>query len=372
MPAAQFRIFVDNAAASQEQLAMFTSVRVEQAIGMATAGEFEVSLATDDHGQWTGFEDAFVQPFARLRVEVKLGDDNDFVPLLDGPVVGQRFQLRAEPDASTLVIVAHDDSVLLDREEKVVVFKNQPLASLVRTLIEEHGLSARVSPSLPDSGSALDRWIVQRGTNMQLLRQLAQRLGMFASVEPGDSPGQSVGVFEPPQARDEGLPELVLLGDARNIGRFDAEFDALRPQAPRAAAVQAIDTHAIAADAQAADDTALGDEAVHSLLAPAVTLLAHTREEQSDVDAATAGMANLSAWAYSATGEVDSDLYPGVLRPLRKLRVAGMGPHLSGDYMVSRVLHQIGDASYRQTFSLVRNARSAGGGGLGGMPTNLF
>lgn len=370
MPSAQIRIFVDNAAASDEQLAAFGSIRVEQAIGMATAAEFHVALATDDQGRWSGFDDPWVQPFARLRIEVKVGDDGEFIALIDGPVVGHRFELRAEPDASSLVVVAHDDSVLLDREEKVVVFKNKPLASLVRDLIEEPGLSARISSSLPDASAALDRWIVQRGTNMQLLRQLAQRFGMLAYVEPGDAPGRSVGVFEPPAARDEGLPELVLLGDARNIGRFDAEFDALRPQAPRAGAVQAIDTQAISASAQAAADAPLGDEAVHSLLQPATTLLAHTREEQGDVDAATAGIANLSAWAYSAHGEVDNDLYPAVLRPHRKLRVAGIGSQLSGDYMVSRVLHQIDDAGYRQSFSLVRNARSAADGG--GLLPNLF
>lgn len=370
MASAQFRIYVDNTAASKEQLATFTSISVEQAIGMAAAAEFQVGLATDDKGNWTGFDDPWIQPFARLRVEIKVGDEGDFVPLIDGPVVGHRFELKAEPDASRLVVIAHDDSVLLDRGEKVVVFKNEPLASLVRGLIEEPGLTARVSSSLPDAGSALDRWIVQRGTNMQLLRQLAQRFGMFAYVEPGATPGQSVGVFEPPAAGDDGLPDLVLLGDARNIARFDAEFDALRPQAPRAAAVQAIDTQAISGSAQAAGDTPLGDEAVHSLLEPATTLLAHTREEQGDVDAATAGMANLSAWAYSAHGEVDNDLYPAVLRPHRKLRVTGIGGQLSGDYMVSRVLHHIDDAGYRQSFSLVRNARSAGAGG--GLLPDLF
>lgn len=364
MPGADYRIYVDDAPASDEQLSAFTRIRVEQAIGMAAAAECEVALATDSQGRWIGFDDPFVRPFSRLRIEIRADAAGEFVPLLDGPVVGHRFQLRAEPDASHLVIVAHDDSVLLDREEKVVVFRNKPLAALVRGVFEETGLTARVTPSLPDTASALDRWVVQRGTGMQLLRELARRLGMFAYVEPGEEPGRSIGVFEPPQAHDDGLPELVLLGEARNIARFDAEFDALRPQAPQAAGVRTIDQQAIRAGAAAADDTPLGEEPAHALLAPALTLLAHTREEQGDVDAATAGLANLSAWAYSAQGEVDSDLYPGVLRPYRKLRVTGIGPQLSGDYLISRVLHEIGDAAYRQDFSLLRNARSAAGGGL--------
>lgn len=365
MPGAAFRVFIDNQPATQAQLDTFGSIRVEQAIGMAAAGEFEVPLATDAQGQWMGFDDPFLTAFSRLRLEVKVGDGGSFVPLIDGPVVGQRFELRAAPDQSRVVVVVHDDSVLLDRDEKVAVFRNKPLAALVRDLITEPGLTARVTPRLPDTSSALDRWVVQRGTAIQLLRQLARRLGMFVYVEPGTSPGQSVGVFEPPQAHDDGLPELVLLGDERNISRFDAEFDALRPQSPRAAAVQAIDVKKVTAQAATADDTPLGDEPAHDLLPPAATLLAHTREEQGDIDAATRGLANLSGWAWSAQGEVDNDLYGAVLRPYRKLAVAGAGPQLSGEYMVSRVMHRLGDAAYRQSFSLVRNARSAAGGGLG-------
>jgi phage protein D len=358
VPVAKYRLYVDNEPASVDQLAVVTSIKVEQAIGMAAAAEFTVNLATDDTGAWKGFDDAFAKPFARLRVEVKL-DDGDYVALIDGPVVGERFELDAAPDASRLVIVVHDDSVLLDREEKVVVFKNKALDGLVGDLIEEPGLSSRISAQLPDAGSALDRWIVQRGTNMQLLRQLARRFGMFVYVEPGATPGKSVGVFEAPEAHDDSLPDLLLLGEERNIGTFSAEFDALRPLAPKAGAVQAIDKKQISGSADSADEPALGEEAAHTLVTPPVTLLAHTREEQSDVDAATAGVANMSAWAYSARGEVDNDLYPAVLRPYRKLHVRGVGPQLSGDYMVARVRHQIDDGGYRQRFSLSRNARSA-------------
>jgi hypothetical protein len=369
MPGATFRVFIDNQPASQEQLDTFGGIRVEQAIGMAAAGEFEVPLATGDDGSWSGFDDPFMKPFARLRVEIRLGDDGAFVPLIDGPVVGQRYELRAGPDTSRVVLVVHDDSVLLDREEKVAVFKNKPLAQLVKGLIGDAGLTPRVPPQLPDAGAALDRWVVQRGTAMQLLRTLARGLGMFAWVEPGDAPGASVGVFGPPQAIDEGLPELLLLGDDRNLARFDVEFDGLRPQSPHAAAVQAIDKKALQAQAKQADDTAMGDEPAHGLLTPAATFLAHTREEGADLDAATRGIANLSAWAWNAHGEVDNDLYGGVLRPHRKVSVAGAGPQLSGEWMVSRVMHRIGDAAYRQSFSLVRNARSAGGGGGLSLPS---
>ena len=371
MPSAEFRLYVDNAPASADQLASFSRIRVEQAVGMAAAAELQLSLVPDDDGVWAGFDEPSAQPFTRIRIEIKV-DGADFVPLLDGPVVGQRFELDSTPDASRLVVIAHDDSVLLDRDEKVVVFENVALAQLVRNLIEEPGLESRVASGLPDAASAVDRFVVQRGTNMHMLRSLARRFGMFVYVEPGASPGRSVGIFEAAAAKDEGLPGIVLLGADRNIARFSAEFDALRPQTARAGMVRAIDKEQLAASATGASEEALGDEAVHTIVAPAATLLSQTREEQSDLDAAAAAVVDISSWAFSARGEVDSDLYAGVLRPYRKITVTGVGPQLSGDYMVARVLHEIDDSGYRQSFSLSRNARSAGDRAGGGPLSGVF
>jgi hypothetical protein len=324
MPDARYRLYFDDSPADADALAQLAGVRVEQAIGMAAAAELEVSLATDDAGVWSGFEESFAQPFTRVRVEVKVGE-GDYIALIDGPVVGHRFDLDATPDASRLVVVAHDDSVLLDRDESVVVFENVPPSQIIDQLISGANLTPRVSAQLADPGAAFDRYVVQRGTPMSTLRILARRFGMFVYVEPGDTPGQSVAVFEAPTANDERLPELVLLGPDRNIGRFSAEFDALRPLAPKASNVKAVDKQTVTGQANSDDGTPLGDDAAHSLVSAPVTLLSHTREEQSDVDTATAGVARLSAWAYRARGEVDNDLYDGVLRPHRKVRVRGAG-----------------------------------------------
>ena len=367
MPTTEFRLYIDNQCASAEQLAAFSSIRVEQAVGMAAAAELQMPLVPDDDGVWAGLDEAAAQPFARIRIDIKVGN-GDFVSLLDGPVIGQRFELDAAPDRSHLTIVAHDDSVLLDRDEKVAVHENQALSALVRDLIEEPGLDSRVDAQLPDPASAVDRYFVQRGTNMQTLRALAKRFGMFVYVEPGPNPGRSVGVFEAAAARDDGLPQLVLLGADRNIATFSAEFDALRPQTAKAGTVRVIDKEPISGEASSASrpsDGALGDAAAHSLVTPSKTLLRDTREEQADLDAETVGLVDASSWAYAARGELDADLYSGVLRPHRRVTVTGIGPQLSGDYLIARVLHEISDGGYRQSFALARNARSTGSGGGG-------
>jgi phage protein D len=370
MPTAKLRMFLDNAPASEEQLAVFGAIRIEQGIGMATEAQVDVPAGTDEGGTWQYFEDAFVQPFARLRVEVAV-DGADYVPLIDGPVVAQRFQLEATPEASRITLVVHDDSVLLNRDEAVVVFEDRSPSEIAEQIFAEAGFEPRVD-AVPAAGSALTRYAVQRGTPMQMLRRLARDHGMFVYVEPGASAGTSVGVFQRPQAQDDELPDLVLRGAERNIGRFAAEFDALRPQAPQAASVLAGDRSIVGAQSPTAPGTPLGAEAVHSVLTPAVTLLTRTREEQADIDAATAGAADLSSWAWTAQGEVHADGYAGVLRPHRKVTVRGVGGHLSGEYLISRVAHEIRDAGYSQQFSLTRNARGAGAAAAPGLPGGVL
>ncbi|MEO6280507.1 contractile injection system protein, VgrG/Pvc8 family [Roseateles sp.] len=369
MPTATLRLFLDDMPADEEQLAAFGAIRVDQAIGMAAEAELDVPVGTNEQGAWEKLEDDFAQAFARIRVEIKVGD-GQWIALIDGPVVGQRFTLDATPETSLMTLVVHDDSVLLDRDEDVKSFEDQTVSDIASALYSEAGLTPQVD-TLADAGSALSRFRVHRGTPMQLLRKLAREHGMFAYVEPGPAPGASVGVFQRMQAADDSLPELVLLGDARNIGRFSAHFDALRPLAPQAFSVLAADKQVVTSQAEQSTAAALGDEAVHTLLTPARTLLTSTREEQGDIDAAVQAGADLSSWAYGAQGEVQADSYAGVLRPYRKLSVSGAGGHLSGDYLISRVSHEIRDSGYKQQFSLTRNARSAGSGVSGGVSGGL-
>jgi len=372
MPTAQYRLYFDNAPVEQAQIDKFTEIRVDQAIGLAAEAELNLPVSTDDTGAWSGQDEDFSAPFHRIRVEVQL-DGGDFVPLIDGPVVAQRFALKAEPDDSHVTLVVHDDSVLLNRDEKVVVFEDKAASEIAESLISEYGLTAQVDDTPPEGG-ALTRYVVQRGTNMQLLRQLARRNGMWAYVKPGPEPGQSIGVFTRPSFDPSDLPELLLLGPDRNIDTFSVEFDALRPLKAQAGSIAIADKSDLTSDVESADLAPLGDEAVHDVLDPTGTaLLARTREEQADIDAAVRAAVNLSAFAYGAQGEITNDLYGGIILPYQVVSIAGIGGRLSGNYVVSRVSHKLTDSSYSQQFSLIRNARSAGGsGGLPSIPRGLI
>lgn len=370
MAKAEFRVYFDNAPASAEQLAMFTEIRIDQGIGVASEAELDLPVGTDVAGLWSGIEEDFAQPFTRVRIEVKVAMA-DFAPLIDGPVVGNRYEMKSSPDQSTMTLVVQDDSVLLSRDEKVALFEDMAPADIVTSLFTDAGLTAEVDAA-PDAGSALQRVTVQRGTSLQLLRDLAKRHGMFTYVKPGEAPGVSVGVFKKPRFDATELPELLLVGDQCNVASFSAQFDALRPIKAKAGSVTLADRSVLTAAADAADSAPLGDAATHDFTQPALVLLTGTREEQTDLDAAAMATVDLSSWAYAANGEIDADRYEGVMQPHHLVRVRGIGGHLSGDYLIGRVTHVLNDHSYRQRFSLHRNARSSGGAGGGGLPSGVF
>jgi hypothetical protein len=263
-----------------------------------------------------------------------------------------------------------DDSVLLQREEKVEAFEDRTPDEIARELIEGAGLEAETE-SVPDAGSSFSRFYLRRGTAMSALRELARRRGMFVYVRPGAQPGASVVVFARPNLAASALPELLLMGASRNVNELSIEFDALRLAAAEAGSVRIADKAVLAASAAASNLEPLGDRPAHDVVEAARVLLARTREEQTDLDEAVQAAVNLSSWAYTARGEVSADTYTGVLQAHSVVPVAGVGAVLSGNYLVSRVTHTLDSDSYRQRFTLLRNARLDGSSG-GGLPAGVF
>ena len=283
----QYRVYLNSEPADQEALCQIREVRVDQAIGMATEAELEMDISADDNGAWTGVSADFNQPFERVRVEVKPSEDGDFVPLIDGLIVGQRFELTQSASGGKMTVIVHDDSALLNRDEAVELF-------------------AEVD-TVPGAAGGLERVVVQRGTAMQLLRDLARRHGMFTYVKPGNAVGTSVGVFEQADLSASDHAQLRLMGEERNITRFDCEFDGLRPTHASAGGINFADKSVLTAESESASLDALGTRTTHDIVQVGNTLLARTREESADLDAATQAVVDFSSWAYSAEVELSGD-----------------------------------------------------------------
>ena len=366
---AELKIHLDNEVASQDQLDFFSDIRVDQAIGMAAEAELTVYVDVDETGSWIPMEESFLQATTRVRIEVKIGEE-DFVPLIDGQIVGQRFDLSASPGASKLILIVQDDSVLLNKTEAVELYEEQSADEIAQSLFQAAGLNAQTDSVALPAGS-VTRYLVRRGTAMQFLRELAKRHGMFIYVEPSEQAGTSIGYFKRPQLENTEYPELLLVGAERNINQFTAQFDGLRPLTARADNVNLSDLQIQSSESETGDITTQGDEAVHDFTDPGQILLSRTQTHQDDLDSAVNAAINYSSWAYSANAEVYADSYNAVLMPYRVVSVAGAGSQLSGDWLISQVTHTISSSTYKQELGLRRNARSSGGSSSG-LPGGIF
>jgi hypothetical protein len=371
MALANLRMYFDTTPATEEQLDWFREIRVDQAVGMACEAELEIDLILDDQGLWSMIEEEFAQAFRRIRIEVRMGE-GEFSPLIDGPIVSQRFELAAGPGESMLTLVVQDDSVLLNQVETVALFEDQSPDQIATTLITDANLSPEVD-TVAAAGSAYKRYVVQRGSAMQLLREMARQHGMFAYVKPGATPGQSIGVFARPVMTRGEASGLLLIGEERNIHKFSVQLDALLPMSVSADDVRLSDNEILSSEASTATLDPLGSDALHDALMPqAVSFMDGVREEQNDLDAATAAAVDFSSFAYTANTEIDANDYDTVLSPYQVISVAGPGGYLGGDYFISRVQHVINNSGYKQNLTLKRNARSAGSTPGGSLLGGIF
>lgn len=366
MAITEYRVFFDNTPADAEKLALIEEIRVDQAIDMVTEAQITVPLGRDRDGDWPGILDAAFQPMTRVRIEVKIGS-GDFVPLIEGRVVAQRFELGGGPDESQAVIVVNDETALMNRADKSRLFEDMAPEDIAAQVFGEYGIDARTEASGVGAPS-LERVVTQRGTDFALLRRLARQANMVVYVEPGDAPGVTQGYFRHLPTDEGDLPELVLTGAERNINRLTLELDVLSPVTARGEGLDPADLSDLSAEVTASAMATLGDIATTELTSPDTVFVDGARD-QTILDAAAQAAVDRGAWAYSGVGEVSAEIYPAVMRPYRIVAVAGAGRMLSGIFLVSEVSHSLRDEAYKQTFTLRRNAASepASGGVAGGI-----
>lgn len=368
MAFSEYRLFFDNEPADAMRLALIEEIRVDQAIDMVTEAQITIPIGRDESGEWPGVLEATLAPLTRVRVEVSIGE-GAFVPLIEGRIVAQRFEMGGGPNESQAVIVVHDESAMMNREDKARLFEDMAPEDIAAQIFAEYGFEPRTERSGIGAPS-LERVVMQRGTDFALLRRLARGANMVVHVEPGEAPGLSIGRFRRLPLTSSGLPEMVLTGAARNVNRLTLELDALSPVTARADQLDHATLAVLSANSAAAATAPLGEAPTGGLAQPAQIFLDHPGADLTVLEAGVQAAVDRGAWAYSGEGEVSAEAYAAVLRPYEVLSIAGAGSRLSGDYLISEVTHTLRDDGYRQAFTLRRNAHSEASGA--GLPGSVF
>jgi hypothetical protein len=374
MASTEYRLYLDDEPVTRDQLNLVDEITVEQQIDMAWEARLRIPLCTDEKGTWGGSDAAIASSFARIRVEIRVAGES-FIPIMDGPVVGKDTQMSTEPGQSWITVIVQDDSVHLNRDEEVITFDGRRDDEVAADLFGRFSQIASTDIEVtPAPTTDLPPIVVQRGTAIEILRQLARRQGMHAFVLPGANARESVGVFKHLPAEPGGLPPLVLLGAERNVFSFNVTNNAQRPARVQGWALNITDKAVASATSQFRNLELLGDEAAFSDEAQTGTqFLPPGADDAVNLDERVQRESDRSSFAFSASGTLLADCYPGVLLPYQVVTARGVDARLAGDYIIKRVSHRLTRSTYSQTFDLLRNAQSRKeSGGVGDLAGAIF
>ncbi|HYN19752.1 MAG TPA: hypothetical protein VE078_02250 [Thermoanaerobaculia bacterium] len=299
-----------------------------------------------------------LEPFSRVILVVHFGA----VPkvLMDGIITHQQLAPAEEPGGSTFTVTGEDVSVMMDREERQeehpaqseMVIANKILARYAR-----YGVVPKViAPKTVDVPVATERVPVQSGTDLQYLRQMAERHGYVFYVTPGPAPFTSQAYWGPPKRSDKQQSALTIgMGHMSNVESIHFENDALRPtfvsgrvQDPKTHKVAQVKiTGATRKPALARTTVKRADAAREVFRGSGLTSAQARGRAQARTDLSMDQVV-------TATGELDAVRYGHLLQAHGVVGVRGAGKTYDGLYYVQSVTHKLSPGSYKQSFTLTR------------------
>jgi hypothetical protein len=295
-------------------------------------------------------------------VELRLGE-GDFLPLIDGPIVGFDSDRRSAPGQSVVTVIVNDDSALLSRDASVASYpaglKDSEIAQ--RIFGDYPEIASTEIEDTPPPPASQQPEARRRGTDMQFLRELARRNNFACGVAPGAQPSSSIGIFHTRPVFSEEPPPLVLLGRDRNIETFDVKLNAHAQSNVVASTLSFSDKATVTRSSQVRDLGIAGQEQLPPGSGETVDL-------QHRVDSA----AERSSRAFEATGSVRQGCYDGILAPLHPVTVQLGTTRTGGTYTIEKVTHRLGRSEYAQDFTLVTDQLSESAAGSSLVPAGLF
>jgi len=366
------------------------SLTVEESTATASMLRLQLTTTLQDDGSWLYLEDDRLALFTKISIRLGFiggaglagelggltsGGNEGLEPVFDGYITAVNVSLEGQPCSGNIEVSGMDTSILLSLEEKITTWKNLADSDIVQQILSNYGVQVQADAT-PTVHQENDITIVQRGTDIQFVRDLAQRNGVEFYFETDKESGDVIAYFRAPQLTSTPQPDLAMqFGDDSNLHSFSARLSGQRPLNVK---TQQLDVKANSPTTAQSNDTQLtklGDKDANTLIGGPLESLVTPKEAQAQMlvlgpptsDAAelhtlVQAVRDEASWLIMAQGEINSDAYQRVLRPHRLVLIKGTGVPYSGKYYVTSVVHELrGGGSYLQRFEARRNARDLDG-----------
>jgi hypothetical protein len=396
-----FQISFDGEAVDDGFYGDVVSLSVEE--NTAVAGVFHMQLATrlQDDGSWLYLTDDWLVPFTQVSIQIGFvnsglgaivssllgGDSGDdgMKNIFDGYITDVQLRLSSQPGQNFIDVSGMDTSVLMGLEEKIATWPDMSDSDIVEAILANYGDIIPQVDSTSTVHSEDDTTVIQRGTDIQFVRDLAQRNGLEFYFQ-SDDDGNINAYFQAPQLDGTPQPDLAIqFGDDSNLKTFAAHLSGQRPLNVKSIQMDVDANSPNTAQVGDSSLTKLGDSdaidlygsTLDSLVTPndaqaQILVLGTPTSDATELQTVAQAVRDEASWIIGANGEINSDAYQSVLRAHGLVLIKGAGTPFSGKYYVTRVVHEIkNDGSYVQKFEARRNARDVdgseqfGGGGSG-------
>ena len=369
MTAVSYTLLINNAPAGSDMLEALQHIEVEEHATLASMLRLHFAVGvTQDGTGWQLVDDSTFSRLTPISLLITVGTGLP-TPLLTAYVIETSLELSNEPGQSTFTVVAMDATIQMNLEEKIRAWTDMADSDIASLIFGEYGFMPIVDSTQP-LRQQIDQTNIQRGTDIEFLRHLAQRNGCECFVTTNPLTTLTEGHFHPP--RLDQMPQGTLtvgMGDATNVNRLNGRFDMMQPTTVQASGLDIGSQSDQSASISATSQSNLGQSSALNGGQPRVRLLSQTSlRETAELQTQAQAIVDQSSWAITMEGDLDTAIFGGVLRARQPVLVRGAGQQFSGTYYVESVTHLITTDTYTQQFSLRRNATGLQGTELFGLP----
>jgi len=281
--------------------------------------------------------------------------------LADGVITHHEVTPSNSPGGSTLSIIGEDLSVLMDLVEMPFMrYPAMPEIAQLYAILAKYAVLGIAPVVIPPIVSALrnplDGYDTHTGTDLDYIRQHAERCGYVFYVEPGPVPGTNIAYFGPDVRVPIPQPALsVDLDEATNVDSLSISMDG---KAKKITVYTIFDpiTRKVPVPIPVPNISAVRPPLGLRPTPPARVAFAEGGHLEP-AEAAKRILSDLmrSSDAITANGSLDVATYGAPLRARQLVGVRGVGLAYDGLYYVNTVSHELTPSSYKQSFSLSRD-----------------
>jgi phage protein D len=329
------------------------SLEVELDSELASMFRLHLAIRQQRDGSWTYLDQERFRPWMPMRITG--GFDTGMEELLSGYITHVKPDFSRHGAQCSLEIWGMDQSVLMDRQERLYAWPNERDSAIAVKIFSQHGLLPVVTDTEAQHDDKIST-VIQRETDMQFLKRLALRNGFECYVEGG------IGFFRPPRITADPQPVLAVhFGDDTNVNGFSLEVNALSPTNVTMFQVDRTNKKLLEETSSAGQQKALGAVRAAAVLPPAmipgqVYVSMNAATGKAEMDTLCQELFHQAEWFVTAAGEIDGNRYHHVLKPHGTVTIKGVGATYSGVYYVTHVTHTFRPKGYTQFFRAKRNA----------------